>query len=233
MCVQLARDGGGVRMAGRDLRPQGQIRGHAAAGRRKLDRHRQQRSLRGGQHRLRRTPSRSTRRLREGHAGPVRQDAGPGPAGGQQWRQPQQRWRRRLADDLQERAQRRARRNWPSTCSTRPSSPRSSVAGGLFMPAYKNLWTPELLAIDPNFKIIEQQISVAQPFLEWFLAGAAVGADRRHPSAGVLENAVGNAISGRMSAADAVRMPTRRSSRSSKRAGSCSPPDAACSRRGR
>ena len=34
----------------------------------------------------------------------------------------------------------------------------SSVAGGLFMPAYENLWTPELIAADPNFAIIKEEL---------------------------------------------------------------------------
>jgi len=81
----------------------------------------------------------------------------------------------------------------------------SAVAGGLFMPAYKNLWTDELLAVDPNFKIIKEQISVEKPFLgaSWPAQPAAQLDAIRAQS--VLEQSVGNAISGRMSAADAVK----------------------------
>jgi len=81
----------------------------------------------------------------------------------------------------------------------------SAVAGGLFMPAYKNLWTEELLAIDPNFQVIKDQISIDPPFLgaSWPAQPAAQIDAIRAQS--VLENAVGNAISGRMSAADAVK----------------------------
>ncbi|MEO6014392.1 MAG: extracellular solute-binding protein, partial [Devosia sp.] len=81
----------------------------------------------------------------------------------------------------------------------------SAVAGGLFMPAYKNLWTDELLASDPNFKIIKEQISVENPFLgaSWPAQPAAQIDAIRAQS--VLEQGVGNAISGRMSAADAVK----------------------------
>ena len=39
----------------------------------------------------------------------------------------------------------------------------SSVAGGLFMPAYENLWTDELIAADPNFAIIKEQVERRQP----------------------------------------------------------------------
>ena len=83
-------------------------------------------------------------------------------------------------------------------------TPMSAVAGGLFMPAYEKLWTKELLDGDPNFSIIKQQVSVKEAFI-----GASWPAD---PSAaidairakGVVEQMVGNAITGRMKPADAV-----------------------------
>ena len=81
----------------------------------------------------------------------------------------------------------------------------AAVGGGLFMPAYQNLWTDELLAVDPNFKIIQQEVSVADPFIgaSWpAKPNALVDAIR---SQSILEQAVGNAISKRMSAADAVK----------------------------
>ncbi len=40
----------------------------------------------------------------------------------------------------------------------------SAVAGGLFMPAYSNLWTDDLIAADPNFAVIKKQVSVENPF---------------------------------------------------------------------
>ena len=81
----------------------------------------------------------------------------------------------------------------------------SAIAGGLFMPAYENLWTPELIAADPNFAIIKEQVSVKDPFLgtSWPAKPAAQIDAIRAQS--ILEQAVGNAISGRMSAADAVK----------------------------
>jgi multiple sugar transport system substrate-binding protein len=72
------------------------------------------------------------------------------------------------------------------------------------MPAYENLWTEELLAADPNFRIIKQQVSVPDPFLgvSWPAnPNAAIDAIRAQ---GVLEQSVGNMIAGRMSPADAV-----------------------------
>jgi multiple sugar transport system substrate-binding protein len=80
----------------------------------------------------------------------------------------------------------------------------SSVAGGLFMPAYENLWTEELLAADPNFAIIKEQVSVTNPFIgpSWpAQPSAAIDAIRAQ---GVIEQAAANVVSGRMSPADAV-----------------------------
>jgi multiple sugar transport system substrate-binding protein len=80
----------------------------------------------------------------------------------------------------------------------------STIAAGLFMPAYKNLWTPELLAVDPNYAIIQKQLSVETPHLfRTWPANPAPQIDAIRAQS-VLENAVGNAVSGRMSAADAV-----------------------------
>lgn len=80
----------------------------------------------------------------------------------------------------------------------------SSVAGGLIMPAYENLWTDELVAADPNFAILKRQVSVEDPFLgqSWPAnPNAAIDAIRAQ---GVTEQMCGNAISGRMSPAEAV-----------------------------
>lgn len=81
----------------------------------------------------------------------------------------------------------------------------SSVAGGLFMPAYENLWTDDLIAADPNFAIIKEQCSVKEPFLgdSWPAnPSAAIGAIRAQ---GVVEQMVGNVIAGRMDPAGAVK----------------------------
>ncbi|MEO8758255.1 MAG: hypothetical protein ABI398_10960 [Devosia sp.] len=81
----------------------------------------------------------------------------------------------------------------------------SEIAGGLFMPAYQNLWTPALIAGDPNFAIIKAEVSVADPFLGWSWPAAPAPQIDAIRAQSVLEQAVGNAISGRMSAADAVK----------------------------
>jgi multiple sugar transport system substrate-binding protein len=80
----------------------------------------------------------------------------------------------------------------------------SAEGGGLFMPAFENMWTPELLAADPNFAIIKEQVSVPEPFLgiSW-PANPNAAIDAIRPP-GLLEQAVGNVIAGRMTAAEAV-----------------------------
>jgi multiple sugar transport system substrate-binding protein len=80
----------------------------------------------------------------------------------------------------------------------------SSIAGGLFMPAYESLWTPELLAADPNFEIIKSQVSVAVPFIgPTWPANPNAAIDAIRPQ-GIAEQAAGNVISGRMTPAEAV-----------------------------
>lgn len=84
-------------------------------------------------------------------------------------------------------------------------TPISAVAGGLFMPAYQNLWTDDLIAADPNFAIIKEQVSVTDPFLgqSWpAQPSALIDAIRAR---GILEQSVGNAIAKRMTAAEAVQ----------------------------
>jgi multiple sugar transport system substrate-binding protein len=80
----------------------------------------------------------------------------------------------------------------------------SAVAGGLFNPAFENLWTPELLAADPNFAIIREQVTVPDPHLvfSWpAQPNAAIDAIR---PLGIVEQAVGNVIAGRMTPEEAV-----------------------------
>ncbi|MBI4921920.1 MAG: extracellular solute-binding protein [Devosia nanyangense] len=84
-------------------------------------------------------------------------------------------------------------------------TPMSALAGGLFMPAYENLWTKELIGADPNYAIIKEQVSVPNPFLgETWPAKPApqFGAIRAQ---GLLEQSVGNVIAKRMTPAEAVK----------------------------
>jgi len=83
-------------------------------------------------------------------------------------------------------------------------TPMSSVAGGLLMPAYENLWTDELLAADPNFAIILQQVSVEDPYIgnSWPAEpNAAIDAIR---AAAIPEQMIANITAGRMNPQEAV-----------------------------
>jgi multiple sugar transport system substrate-binding protein len=82
--------------------------------------------------------------------------------------------------------------------------PMSSLGAGLFMPAYENLWTDELIAADRNFAIVKAQVSVEDPFIGWTspaLPNALTDAIR---PPGIIEAMVRNAVSGEMTAAEAV-----------------------------
>jgi len=81
----------------------------------------------------------------------------------------------------------------------------AELGGVLFTPAYANLWTDQLLASDPNLAIIKQQVSVESPFLgQSWPANPNAGVDAIRAQ-GVVEQMVANAISGRMTPADAVK----------------------------
>lgn len=81
----------------------------------------------------------------------------------------------------------------------------AALGSVLFTPAYENLWTEELLAGDPNLAVIKKQVSVTDPFLgQSWPANPNAGVDAIRAQ-GVLEQSVGNVISGRMSPADGVK----------------------------
>jgi multiple sugar transport system substrate-binding protein len=83
-------------------------------------------------------------------------------------------------------------------------TPMSSIAGGLFMPAYENLWTDDLLAADPNFATIKEILSIEEPFIgaSWpAQPSAAIDAIRAN---GIVEQMIANITAGRMSPADAL-----------------------------
>lgn len=83
-------------------------------------------------------------------------------------------------------------------------TPMSAIAGGLLMPAYENLWTDELIAADPNYEIIREQVSVETPWVgPTWPADPNPLIDAIRPQ-GILEQGMGNVISGRMSAEEAV-----------------------------
>ena len=80
----------------------------------------------------------------------------------------------------------------------------SSVAGGLFMPAFKEQWTDELVSADPNFPTLREIAFNEDPFLgeSWPAEpNAAIQAIRAQ---GIVEQSIGNLIAGRMSPEEAV-----------------------------
>lgn len=83
-------------------------------------------------------------------------------------------------------------------------TPMAALGGGLFLPAYQDLWTEELLAIDPNFEIVKEICSNPDPY-----QGAAWPADPNAAvdavmAASVLTQMMANVTSERMTPAEAV-----------------------------
>lgn len=82
--------------------------------------------------------------------------------------------------------------------------PMSVLGAGLFMPAYENLWTDELIQADRNFAIVKEQVSVEDPFIGWsYPARPNALIDAIRPP-GIIEAMVRNAVSGDMTPAEAV-----------------------------
>jgi multiple sugar transport system substrate-binding protein len=82
--------------------------------------------------------------------------------------------------------------------------PMASLGGGLLMPAYEDGWTEDLLAVDPNFAVIKDIVSIEEPFIgaSWPAEpNAAIDAIRAQ---GVVEQMIANITSGRMEPAEAL-----------------------------
>lgn len=83
-------------------------------------------------------------------------------------------------------------------------TPMAAVGGGLFLPAYDDLWTDELIEADPNFAIVKDIVSNPDPYIGYSWPAdpnAAIDAVR---AASVPEQMVANVTSGRMTPAEAV-----------------------------
>jgi multiple sugar transport system substrate-binding protein len=83
-------------------------------------------------------------------------------------------------------------------------TPMAEAGGGLFLPAYEDLWTEDLLAIDPNFATIKDLVSIEEPYIghSWPAEpNAAIDALRANS---VPEQMMANVTSGRMTPAEAV-----------------------------
>jgi multiple sugar transport system substrate-binding protein len=84
-------------------------------------------------------------------------------------------------------------------------NPMVQAGGGLFLPAYKNQWTDDILKIDPNFETLKEIIFNPDAY-----TGTAYPADPNAAIDGVLPASIpsqmmANVINGTMSAEDAVK----------------------------
>jgi len=84
-------------------------------------------------------------------------------------------------------------------------TPMAELGGGLFLPAYKNLWTDKLISADPNFAVLRDIMFNPEPYF-----------GRSHPAqpsalidaidaAGITSQMMANVNSGGMSVKDAVK----------------------------
>jgi multiple sugar transport system substrate-binding protein len=83
--------------------------------------------------------------------------------------------------------------------------PMVQGGGGLFLPAYKNLWTDDVLKVDPNFATLKDIILNPVPF-----TGQAYPADPNPAIAGIDAQAITsqmmtNVTTGQMTPEEAVK----------------------------
>ena len=83
-------------------------------------------------------------------------------------------------------------------------TPMAAVGGGLFLPAYENLWTEELLAADPNFAIVKDIVSNPDPYIGYYWPAEPSAAIDALRAASLLEQMMANITSGRMTPPEAV-----------------------------
>jgi multiple sugar transport system substrate-binding protein len=77
--------------------------------------------------------------------------------------------------------------------------------GGLFLPAYKNLWTDDILAIDPNFAVLKEIIFNPTTYTGVAYPAAPNAAIDAVIAAAIPSQMMANVTSGRMSAEEAVK----------------------------
>ncbi len=82
--------------------------------------------------------------------------------------------------------------------------PIAQVSGGLFLPAFQDLWTDELLAVDPNFASLFNQFQTQSEIPNYYWPAAPNAAIDAIRAQGILEQAAANIISGRMTSDEAV-----------------------------
>jgi len=78
------------------------------------------------------------------------------------------------------------------------------LGGGLFLPAYKNLWTDEVVAIDPNFATLREIIFSPTPFTGFAWPADPNAAIDAVTAAAIQSEMMANVTTGKMTAEQAV-----------------------------
>lgn len=78
------------------------------------------------------------------------------------------------------------------------------LGGGLFLPAYKNLWTDEVTKIDPNFATLKEIIFSPTPFTGFAWPADPNAAIDAVTAAAIQSEMMSNVTTGKMTAEDAV-----------------------------
>ncbi len=87
-------------------------------------------------------------------------------------------------------------------------TPLSGLGGGLFMPAYKNNWTDELLKIDPAFSALKEIMFNPTDYTTFAYPAQPNAAIDAWFATGFLSEMMSNVITGKMTAAQAVKEAT-------------------------
>lgn len=82
--------------------------------------------------------------------------------------------------------------------------PMVELGGGLFLPAYKNLWTDEVTAIDPNFASLKEIIFSPTPFTGFAWPADPNPAIDAVTAAAIQSEMMSNVTTGKMTAEEAV-----------------------------
>jgi multiple sugar transport system substrate-binding protein len=82
--------------------------------------------------------------------------------------------------------------------------PMAAEGGGLFLPAYKDLWTEEILAIDPNFTTLQEIIFNETPFTGFAYPADPNAAIDAVTAAAIQSEMMANVTNGTMTAEQAV-----------------------------
>ncbi|NJM08712.1 extracellular solute-binding protein [Candidatus Gracilibacteria bacterium] len=82
--------------------------------------------------------------------------------------------------------------------------------GGLFLPAYKNLWTDEVLSVDPNFATLQELIFNETPYTGQAYPASPNAAIAGIDSQSITSQMMANVINGSMTAEQAVEDATQK-----------------------